>query len=64
MGVPIRKPLCSDITDRQLAKNNIGARVFDLLQLIIQNIPLCIDNRLNKRIFRGGKTMNTRLSRP
>ena len=38
--------LCSKITNRQLAENNLRTRLIDGLKLIVDNLPLSIDDSL------------------
>jgi hypothetical protein len=46
---PISKPLRGHVTNGQLAKHDTGATVLDLLQLLVQDLPLRIHNRLRER---------------
>lgn len=44
--VSVSKVLGGNITDGQLGQNHLGSRLIDLLQFVIQDVPLCIDNSL------------------
>jgi hypothetical protein len=43
---PVGKPLSGDVANRQLAEHDLGARILDLLQLVVQNVPLGVDDFL------------------
>eukprot|EP00047_Mylnosiga_fluctuans_P001742 m.221713 g.221713 ORF g.221713 m.221713 type:complete len:557 (-) comp10637_c0_seq1:26-1696(-) len=44
--VAIGKPLSGNIANGQLAEDDRSTRVLDLLELVVENVPLGIDNRL------------------
>merc|ERR1719197_2017508 len=44
--VTVREPLRRDVADRQLAQHALGARVGNLLELVVQDVPLGVDDGL------------------
>lgn len=44
--VSVCKVLCCHITDGQLGQNHLGSRLIDLLQFVIQDVPLCVHDGL------------------
>lgn len=44
--VSVSKVLCGDIPNRQFGENNLGSGLVDLVQFVVQDVPLGIYNGL------------------
>lgn len=44
--VPVGKVLRGHVADGQLGQHHLGPRLVDFLQLVVQDVPLCIHNGL------------------
>lgn len=44
--VSVGKVLSSHVTDWQLGQNHLGSGLVDLLQFVIEDVPLCVYNGL------------------
>lgn len=45
-GLPVGKPLSGNVANGELAEDNLGAGFFNLLQLLVQDLPLGVDDGL------------------